>query len=205
MTYQTDHLIDALYEQTESFLETAVREWQLLPPERLAAPPAPGAWSAAQCLEHLNFYGSYYLPAIERAIERGRRQGMQPAPAFRSGWLGGYFTRLMAPLADGKLKSKMRAPKNATPQTAPDPVAMLAEFISQQETMLRLLEAAPAVNLTRLKVPISIAPWLRLRLGDILMFYTAHHQRHVLQIQRALATRMEAATSSTLQGASGKG
>ena len=187
MTYQTDHLIETLYAQTEHFLETAVREWQMLPPERLAARPAPGAWSAAQCLEHLNVYGRYYLPAIEKAMAAGKRRGHRPAPVFRSGLLGGYFTKLMQPQADGKLKSKMQAPKNAIPQETPDPIAMLAEFINQQEAMLRLLEAAKSANLKQAKVPISIAPWLRLRLGDTFLFYTAHHQRHVLQIQRALA------------------
>ncbi|MBC7904056.1 MAG: DinB family protein, partial [Gemmatimonadaceae bacterium] len=30
--------------------------------------PAPGKWSVVQVFEHLNSYGMYYLPAMEKAI-----------------------------------------------------------------------------------------------------------------------------------------
>jgi len=81
----------------------------------------------------------------------------------------------------------MKAPKNAVPSTAPDPQAMLAEFIDQQEKLLRLLTLAADVNLNRVRIPISIAPWLRLKLGDTFLFLTAHIERHLLQAERAIA------------------
>jgi hypothetical protein len=188
MAYQTTELLDDLYRLTESFLETAVREWQLLPEEHLAHRPAPGSWSAAQCIEHLNFYGRYYLPAIEKAIAHAKKAGSKPATTFHPGILGGYFTRLMQPQPNGSLKSKMKSPQNAVPQSSPDPAAVIAEFIDQQETTLRLLQEAKEVHLERVKIPISIARWIRIRLGDTFMFFTAHHQRHILQAERALAT-----------------
>ena len=80
----------------------------------------------------------------------------------------------------------MKSPKNAVPAQHPDPRAMLAEFIDQQETMLKLLDAAASVNLNRVRIPISIAPWLRLKLGDTFLFMTAHIERHLLQAERAI-------------------
>ena len=109
--YQTNVLLDNLYQKTESFLEKAVRNWQLLSDEQLNKQPAPNAWSAAQCLEHLNIYGRHYLPEIKKAIEKGEKS----AETFKSGWLGDYFYRLMLPNTEGSLKSKMNAPKNAIP------------------------------------------------------------------------------------------
>lgn len=187
---QTTQLLENLHQQTETFLQKAVGEWQMLPPEMLArvSDSCPGgAWSAAQCLEHLNIYGRYYLPAIEKAIEKAKRDGSRAAKDFTSGWLGDYFAKLMRPKPGGQLKSKMKAPKNAVPSAAPDPRAMLAEFIDQQETMLKLLSAAATVNLNRVRIPISIAPFLRLKLGDTLLFVTAHIERHMLQAERAMA------------------
>lgn len=192
---RTTQLLENLHQQTETFLQKAVGEWQMLPPEVLArvSDSYPhGAWSAAQCLEHLNIYGRYYLPAIEKAIEKAKRNGSHAANDFSSGWLGDYFAKLMRPKPGGQLKSKMKAPKNAVPSAAPDPRAMLAEFIDQQEKMLQLLTASATVNLNQIRIPISIAPWLRLKLGDTFLFVTAHIERHILQAERMMAAAKQA-------------
>jgi DinB superfamily len=182
----TTDFLDQLRERTERILQQAIGEWQMLAPTILHAAPAPQQWSAAQCLEHLNIYGRHYLPAIQIAIEAGKRRGISPAALYRSGWLGQWFTNLMLPQPDGQLKSKMKAPKNAIPAAQPDARAMLAEFIEQQETLLALIDAAAMVNLNTLRVPTSLSPMLRLKLGDTFAFVIAHNERHVLQIGRAV-------------------
>jgi len=182
--YQTTPFLEDLQSQTEALLQQTISEWQMLPPAVLAKQPAPGQWSAAQCLEHLNYYSRYYLPAIEKAIAAGK--STRPSATFQAGWLGAYFTKLMSPQANGALKSKMQAPKNAVPSEAPDPRAVLAEFIDHQETLLKLLDQAATVNIGRLRVPISIAPWIRLKLGDTFAFLIAHEQRHAVQLIRAI-------------------
>jgi DinB superfamily len=181
--YQTTVLLDTLYQRTERFLEKAIRDWQLLPAEQLNRQPAPNAWSAAQCLEHLNVYGRHYLPEIEKALEKGEKTA---AKTFKSGWLGDYFYRLMLPNTEGSLKSKMKAPKDAQPPVELDARAVLAEFIEQQEQLLQLIERARQVNLGSVRVPISLSKWIRLKLGDTFLFLTAHLERHVLQIEKAL-------------------
>lgn len=184
--HNTTQLLENLHQQTEKFLQKAIGEWQMLPPEILAAKTSPEQWSTAQCLEHLNIYGRYYLPAIEKAVEEAKRKGVRSTEKFKSGWLGDYFAKLMRPKSGGQLKSKMKAPKNAVPSAQPDPRAMLAEFIDQQETLLKLLAAAADVNLNSVRIPISIAPWLRLKLGDTFLFFTAHIERHLLQAELSI-------------------
>ncbi len=196
MPHNTSTLLAALHSRTETILQKAIAEWQMLPPERLAASPGPGRWSAAQCLEHLNHYGHHYLPAIESAIKQAQQRGSRPAAEFHPGWLGAYFTGLMLPQPDGSLKSKMKSPKEAVPSSAeasadkpsaaPDPVATLAEFIEQQEQMLQLLEAARSVNLNTVRVPTSLSRWIRLRLGDTFGFVIAHNERHMAQAELTL-------------------
>ena len=83
-------------------------------------------------------------------------------------------------------KTKMKSPANAIPPAEVEPVETLAQFIDQQERMLKLIEKARSVNLNMVRIPISILPWLRLKLGDTFGFYTAHHRRHVLQAERAM-------------------
>ncbi len=150
--------------------------------------PSPGSWSAAQCLEHLNGYSRYYLPALEQAINKAEKNKWIALPQFRSGWLGNYFTNLMQPNPDGALKSKMKAPKGYRPEPQLDAPAILAEFISHQEKTLALLQRAEKVNISRLRIPISISRLLKLKAGDTFRFLIAHGQRHMLQALRAINT-----------------
>jgi hypothetical protein len=62
--HTTAHQLESLQQQTEQFLQKAVGEWQMLPPDTLTQIPGSyrsGAWSAAQCIEHLNIYGRLKL------------------------------------------------------------------------------------------------------------------------------------------------
>lgn len=183
--YNTNELLEKLYAQTEQFLEIAVKNWQNLSNQRLSHKPSAEAWSAAQCVEHLNLYGRYYLPAIETAIEKAEKRQYAPTPTYESGWLGNYFYNVMLP-TEGGVKRKMKTPDMGKPSENPNPSATIAEFIDQQEKMLQLLERAQRVNIGKVRVPISLAKFIKLKLGDTFLFMIGHHQRHTQQAQRAL-------------------
>ncbi|WP_291911717.1 DinB family protein [Chitinophaga sp. CB10] len=156
------------------------------PEATLLQQPEPGSWSAIQCLEHLNSYGRFYLPALGKAIEQAVIKGTRANAAFRSGLVGGWFTRLMLPDANGKPKSKMQAPKDhqPVPQLSADKV--LKEFIEQQVEMESLLVAATRINLEKVKVPTSLSNFIRMSAGDTFAFLIAHMQRHLRQAERAI-------------------
>jgi hypothetical protein len=96
MKYLSTNLLEDLYSQTEHSIDKAIREWQQIPVEIMNEQPGIDKWSATQCLEHLNSYGRYYLPAIQKAIQKA--SGTKPAVYFESGWLGNYFYKLMLPV-----------------------------------------------------------------------------------------------------------
>lgn len=185
-THQTKQLLNNLQQQTDQFINKAVSDWQMLPHKQFAYKLAPEKWSANQCLQHLNSYGKFYLPAIEKAIAIAKQKSIKANPVFKSGWLGNYFTNLMQPKADGTLSKKMQSPKNHQPQNNADSHLVIAEFIEQQEQLLLLMEQARQLDLNTIKVPISIAPFIKLKLGDVFMFLVAHNQRHILQAERAI-------------------
>ena len=187
--YSSKKLILALEEQTEQFLDIAVSEWQMLPHSRFAHKAAPEKWSANQCLQHLNSYGRYYLPELRKALQKSTAN--PPAVFFRSGWLGNYFTMMMLPKPEGVKANKMKAPKDHQPVTNADSFKVIAEFIEQQEQLLNLLRIASQTDLNKARVPITIAPFIKLKLGDVFSFLVAHNFRHVLQASRALVTAGE--------------
>ena len=188
--YQQDTLIENLLSQTETLLKKAIVnihiEWKLIPYSQFALRPSPESWSANECLQHLNSDGRYYLLAIEKALNRSRDN--EPATQFSTGWLGVYFTKLMMPAADGKLSKKMKTPKGHSPKTIIESHLAISEFIDQQEKLLVLLADAKKFDLNKVKLTISIAPFIKLKLGDVLMFLIAHQVRHRMQAERALAS-----------------
>jgi DinB superfamily len=194
-SYNRDTLIDDLLNETEIILKKAI-EWQLIPHGKFALKPSPESWSANECLQHLNSYGRYYLPAIEKSIAQVKNSN--PTDEFSSGWLGNYFTKLMLPTKEGKLSKKMKSPKDHTPKTIIESHIVITEFIDQQEKLLQLLTLAKKIDLNKSKVGISIAPFIKLKLGDVFMFLMAHIVRHTQQAERALGKKSEVIEVQTL-------
>jgi hypothetical protein len=105
-------------------------------------------------------------------------------PTFRSGIIGNYFTNLMQ-VKNGKL-TKMSSPKDKNPIHSNIPEGIVERFINRQKEMLQLLDRAQKANLTKVRIPITIYPWLKLKLGDTFRFSVAHNERHVLQAMEVL-------------------
>lgn len=194
-THNSTQLIAQLQQQTDSLLNIAVQQWQMINPAIFKQQPAAGAWSAMQCLGHLNTYGDYYLPALEKAISEAKQAGKGASATFTPGWLGNYFTNLMMPNEQGVPSKKMKAPKNYTTTNEGNSDCTIAKFIDQQEKLLLLLEDAKLVNLNNTRIPISIAKFIKLKLGDVFMFLIAHNLRHVKQAERAIALAGQSATN----------
>lgn len=172
-------LIEHLVLRVEQGLCIALETFQNLEPSILLHKPSEGGWSIAQSLEHLNSYGRFYLPEIQSALDKN--QGKSEIALFKSGWLGQYFTQMMRPAS----RKKYKAFKNHIPSDTLNAHAVVAAFIEQQETLLRYLEHAKTTDLNH-KIPISITPWIKLKLGDVFQFLIAHQERHLEQAKRNL-------------------
>lgn len=162
-------------------------------PEILTQQPEEGKWSVAQILEHLNSYGRYYLPLIETSINNER---YHPKDYYRPGLLGDYFTKSMLPKKNGQVTNKMQAPKNHRPPVDVDNNKVIQEFLRQEHLLLDLLDRAGETNIEQIRIPISISRFIRLRLGDTFRFLVAHHQRHFVQVNNALASLKHAKTQA---------
>lgn len=169
-------LLNTLEQQVDAHLQQAITIYQNLDADTLSKPSTTGGWSIAQCLEHLNSYGDYYLPQIEKVLHTKSDEA-----SFTSGWLGDYFTKSMDPKA-GK---KMKALKGHIPAATLDAHKVVAEFIHQQETLIRYLRIAHTTDLN-VRIPITISKLIRIKLGDIFQFLIMHDERHTEQANRNL-------------------
>jgi hypothetical protein len=173
---------EGLHQMVEKHLSYAVSDFQNLSPEALVKPEMDGKWSVAQCLEHLNSYGDYYLPAVEHVIANVNLNHRKQVDFYQSGWFGNYCIQLM----EGS--QKFKAFKKHVPPLGLDGHAVVARFIQQQEGWLRILEQCNAIDINHIRVPISISKLVTLRLGDVLGFVKAHDERHLMQAKRVLKT-----------------
>jgi uncharacterized damage-inducible protein DinB len=183
MTNQrADQLLETLEDQVEAHISDAVKILQNLSDTDLLKPATNGGWSIVQCLWHLNSYGDYYLPKIKSELTRN----YQANAYFKSTWLGSYFIRIMKPSVPMK---KYKAFKNHIPPVELEADKVVAEFILQQEQLLSYLKLARHTDMNRIRIPVSLMRWIKLKLGDVFQFIIAHDERHLQQAKRNLPVR----------------
>lgn len=172
-------VIEELLYLTDGAIKSA-QAFKELSGEKLNAKKDQTQWSILECLEHLNLYGDFYLPEIEKQLLKGDK--VNDNKIFKSGVIGNYFTNLMK-ANNGKMK-KMKSPKDKNPINSKLSAITIDRFLKQSETLRLLLNQARNVDLTKTKTAISLSSMIKLRLGDTFRFYVYHIERHVLQAQR---------------------
>lgn len=139
-------------------------------------------WNILECLEHLNLYGDFYLPAIEIKM-------LEPKTTttgnYTPGMLGNYFVKLVRVKAKQK-KMSTTSDKNPAKQHRQLGLTIIDRFLRQQERLKALLERAQMLDLGKIKTSVSISRLIRLKLGDTLRFVVYHNERHVDQAERML-------------------
>lgn len=181
MTISTENLINELIEITTEHL--AFAEGLLLKTDaELNKRLTDESWSVLECLEHLNWYGNFYLPEIEKQM---KKTPTKPYAVFKPGLLGNYFAQIMLPKE--KL-NKMKAFKSMNPIHSSLLKDTVTVFIEQQKQLITLLDAAKLVDMNKVKTSISITSLIKLKLGDTFRFVIYHNERHVVQAKKVLAS-----------------
>lgn len=179
MQIENNTLIDELLTITEACTASAT-SFKHLPLGVLNFKEAPDKWSILECLEHLNRYGDFYLPELQKAVMSKKVSGERLI--FKTGVFGNYFANLMK-VKNGKI-IKMRTPGDKNPAGSALTPATIDRFIKQQEELKSLLDQARNIDLTKTKVPLSVTKFLKLRAGDTFRFFIYHIERHIHQAQK---------------------
>lgn len=174
MRTTSENLIADLIELTKDNMNR-VERLKALSTEELNYRNSPGSWSILECIEHLNRYGDFYIPEIEKRL---LDNNTKTSTYYKPGLLGDYFAKTMLP---GEKLNKMKTFKSMNPIGSNLDRKTLDRFLNQQKQMLYLLNKARKVNLEKTKTSISISKWIRLKLGDTLRVVIYHNQRHVKQ------------------------
>ena len=147
--------------------------------------PSPGAWSIAECLDHLAVSNRVYLVPIVEAAARGRAQGRLRRGAARPGLVGGWFVKSLEP----PVRMKTKNPRVSTPRTSPPLVSSLSAFLESQGRVRDFIHANADLDLASIRFVNPFVRGIRFSLATGLHVITAHDRRHLWQawnVRRAL-------------------
>lgn len=142
--------------------------------------PKPGAWSVAQCIEHLNITARLYLPRLDEGIADAIRGGLYGEGPYQHDLIGRMFIRVMEPPATFKVK----APVSFRPGPRRSRSEIMAAFRAYQVQFVDRLRQANGLDLRRAKVHSPASTWIKMSLGAGFALMAAHERRHLWQARR---------------------
>ncbi|HMQ00137.1 MAG TPA: DinB family protein [Cyclobacteriaceae bacterium] len=177
---QSKFLAD-LESQCEEQLQLVISDFQNMSEAQLLQKPAQGAWSIAECFQHLNTYAAFYLSTMSKVLNVAADSNEDLV--FRHSLLGAYFIRSMD---DSRTRKKYKAIKKHRPENFTQSHQVIAEFIQHMESFLDLMHIARHKRLSKLSVKTSISPLIKINMGDAMQFLLTHNLRHINQARRIL-------------------
>jgi hypothetical protein len=145
--------------------------------------PGAGAWSVAQCLDHLGQINSAYIPALRAAMRHADRDSAGPHEPIQPGWFGRWFIHSMEPPPRRKFKS----PAKGKPGLHKSGDEVLSAFIASHNELRGLIHEAREVNLNRIRFKNPFVSLLRFTVGTGIWIIAAHDRRHLWQAKQVCA------------------
>jgi hypothetical protein len=185
----TDELFKEISLITKSNYDFVQNKLNKLKDSQLNWKPNNQSWSINEVLFHLNQYAHYYQDVFISKIESTKFT--EPKSQFISSPLGKSAWKSMKLGVANNIKRKFQSPKNYNPTLQPQLVRPneISIFEKYQLDLFEIIEKARKVNIQRVKIPISISKFIRLKLGDALLFVIYHNERHLQQIKNLIEHR----------------
>ena len=142
--------------------------------------PGSGAWSVAQCLDHLGQINSVYIMALQAAVRHADRNSVGSYESIQPGWFGRWFINAMEPPPRRKFKS----PAKGRPGTHKSGDEVLSSFIASHNELRSLIHEAREVNLNRIRFRNPFVSLLRFTVGTGILVIGAHDRRHLWQARQ---------------------
>jgi len=163
-----------------------------LTPEQFTEQPAPGKWSVAECILHLNVTARVMQSLMEDAIAQAKRDNQVGRGPFKVGAKG----RLLIWIAEPPPKFRIPAPPHLRPPARiDDPLKLLPDFLKAQDEWERLIRESAGLDLSKIKVGKPFSPF-RARFTAALPWMMAHQRRHLSQAENVKRQIFSAASIS---------
>jgi hypothetical protein len=143
--------------------------------------PSGNAWSAAECVAHLNLTSEAMLPKLRAGLEEAGNAHRRAASRHRRGLIGWLMWQAVSPT--GRLRTKTRPA--FVPSGEEPPEVLVAEFDRLQSEVLACVSAADGLPIDDVKVASPFDERVRYNLYAALTLVPRHQHRHLRQAERA--------------------
>ncbi|HJQ11004.1 MAG TPA: DinB family protein [Gemmatimonadaceae bacterium] len=148
--------------------------------------PATDAWSAADCVEHLNLTSRAYVPLLREAIASARLMKAPPARNYRMDLPGRFLAFMMRPMKHiGKFKiGRVKTTGPFTPRGGQPRDQLLSDFVRLQSDLISLTRSADGLPIDRVKIQSPFGN-MRYNAYSALEIVAQHEHRHLQQAEEA--------------------
>lgn len=144
--------------------------------------PAPGAWSVAECLDHLALTNRVYLDSMREPARQAQRDNRFRREPALPGFAGRWFIRSLEPPVKAYLKTKAR--KFVQPPPSPRLSDAFERFQTSQQLIRDYIGEFAGIDLATVTFPNPFLPGLRFSLATGLHVLAAHERRHLWQARK---------------------
>ena len=177
MHVQLNAIVDDLQSAEERF--QVLHRW--VPRDCWSVRPAPGRWSAAECLTHLNLTSQAILPLLHAGLREAATDPHPRASRYRRGVVGWAVWTLIAP-SNGLRTRTLPA---FVPAGDESPESVVADFTRLQSEIIACVRAADGLPIDRVMLRSPFDGRVRCNLYAALTLVPRHQHRHALQAERA--------------------
>lgn len=181
-----DRLVNEFHRWSAGLRERVTEFAGGLSREQLEWRPAPGAWSIAECVDHLTVTTNEFTDAIRRGIFRSRQRNFNAKPGriARQTLAGRLLTHLVSPDSARKYKTP------AVLQPRPGVSGHVVErFFQAQSRLEQIVSATEGLDLNRIRFGSPMTPLLNLNAAETLIILSLHTERHLEQAERIAAAK----------------
>ena len=140
---------------------------------------AEGAWSIAQCVDHLDNGNRAYLPPMREAAARV----LAERPLRKGPITPGFFARWFINSLEPPVKMRSKAPKKIRPAARVERGTLWPSFQESQADVRRLLLDLAHLDLNAVRFRNPFVRGLRFNLGSGFLILAAHQRRHLWQAE----------------------
>jgi hypothetical protein len=153
------------------------------PDDLWGARPAEDRWSAAECIEHLNLTSAAFFPILEKGLAEAGAAGSRAPGRYRRGLVGWLLWKSVAPGS----RFRVRTGDAFVPSGLRAPEEVRRTFRDDQETLVRMVEAAAGLDLGSVRVASAFDPRVRYNLYACFTILARHQHRHLAQAEAAVS------------------
>lgn len=145
--------------------------------------PAPGSWSAAECISHLSISSESFLGPLRNAIDEARAKGLVAKGALKMDLLG----RILKWFLEPPIRRRVRTSAPFVPKSVRAKAEAFGEFAGLQAKLADLLHEARDLDLNRMKIVSPFDKRIRYNVYSAFNILVAHERRHLWQAEQAIA------------------